>query len=901
MNRILSILFLLSLNSNGIMAQTWQQTPMYGGGYVTGLIPHPTDTDQLYARIDVGGIYHTTDGGDNWSSLTQDIIKDSKRNFQVRSFAIDSNTPNDMYFITGNSQYSTDAALWISSDSGNNWSRQQAPLSIGGNGFARSSGETLVIHPTDNTQLIMGGQPTFDWGTNSFNGDGGLYQYDKTNGQFTALAGNTLDNAWINSIKVHPTNTDLLFISTVVFTINSGTTTNEGLWTYQISTGILTQIKTEEVFDFDFDSGSANTIVTTQSNGISYTTNGGTTWSALNAPFGHDYNYFVTCHPSQANHWFFGYWDAFGANGIVETTDGGNNYYETKYNGGTNQSQVIHPSYANDNYKPGFGNSNSTLIFTDANTAYATDWHGVWKTTDAASDLVTNTTAGNTDNSNWSWTWKTQGIYNLVQVRLSVHPTDANTIYHCLADIGYYTSTDGNTTASHPSLFPITSTYNIQMAPSDPNVGYAVGKHHSGKGRIVRTSDAGSSWVEPVSNFVWGSSYFETNNSAAVTDIQISSVDEDVFIVGIESGSMSNQVYRSNDGGMTYASWDNGITTMGIFKTWTPLDKLIKDANGTTFYIYHQSQLYKRDLSDAAWVSLTNPTGTGWFAQVISHPTDTNILYATQYNNGIYKSIDGGNSWTAIPSNGMRTTAITSYQNRIVVVDGDDANTQKPMNLFYSDDDGLNWNAVGTSGLYSMLNGIRLINPTTLIGWGENTGSARISLPAILPVEWLGFEARFNDRYDAVLNWSTLSETNNKGFEIYHSKDAGHWGKIGYVYGNENTAERTDYEFIHPNPSLGKNYYYLKQLDFSGDFERSEIRILDLIADAFQLYPNPTQDELYITGKGGIPFQIVDLNGRTIYEGITQEGQSRIAVSGWERGTYIWMTSMQTTQFILID
>lgn len=709
--------------------QSWQQMPMYGGGYVTGLIPHPEEVDTLYARIDVGGIYTTTNAGDTWEPLTQNIIKDNKRNFQVRSFTIDETNTDKMYFISGNSPYSKHAALWLSNDAGENWTRKKSPLTIGGIGFARSSGETLLVHPTNKNLLFIGGQPTFNYGSNEWNTDGGFYKYDISNGVFTELESLLLKDAWINGIKAHPTNTDILYISTLAFNMRGAVTSNKGLWTYKISTDTLTQIKMEEVFDFDFDATNPTTIITTQTAGISISTDAGASWSTTSAPFSYDYNYFVTAHPTDAGHWFFGYWDNFGKSGIIETTDAGSFYQKTKYHTGTNKSKIIYPAYAANNYKPSFGNSPSTLIFTNNATAFVADWYGVWKTTDAATDLVTNPLSANTENSNWTWTWKTKGIYNLVQLRISTHPTDDNVFYNCLADIGYYTSSDAGATATHPTIFPITSTYNIQMAPSNPLTGYAVGKHHSNKGgRIVKTTDGGTNWVEVVGGFIWGASYFEKNNSKAITDIQISDKDENVFILGIAKGRMTNQVYRSNDGGLTYFSWDEGITVKDIFKTWTPLDKLIKDADGETFYIYHREQIYKRALTDAAWILMSNPSTTGWYSQVIAHPSIPATLYATQYGNGIFKSSDNGTTWSSIPSNRMRTTAITALQNRIVVIDANQPAWNKTMDVFYTDNEGITWNNVGVEGLPSMLNGIKLLKHDKLLGWGENTGGAMIDL-----------------------------------------------------------------------------------------------------------------------------------------------------------------------------
>jgi hypothetical protein len=89
-----------------------------------------------------------------------------------------------------------------------------------------------------------------------------------------------------------------------------------------------------------------------------------------------------------------------------------------------------------------------------------------------------------------------------------------------------------------------------------------------------------------------------------------------------------------------------------------------------------------------------------------------------------------------------------------------------------------------------------------------------------LPVELSMF--RGEEQY---LLWTTQSETQNKGWEIERSSDAKTWSNIGFVEGFGNSSQKLDYHF--ELKEFGKYYYRLKQIDFDGHFEYSEITFLD--------------------------------------------------------------------------
>ncbi|NWF50925.1 MAG: T9SS type A sorting domain-containing protein [Ignavibacteriaceae bacterium] len=112
---------------------------------------------------------------------------------------------------------------------------------------------------------------------------------------------------------------------------------------------------------------------------------------------------------------------------------------------------------------------------------------------------------------------------------------------------------------------------------------------------------------------------------------------------------------------------------------------------------------------------------------------------------------------------------------------------------------------------------------------------------APIPVELTSFTASANNGI-VELNWSTATETNNKGFEIERSVN-GQFVNIGYVAGHGTVTEKQNYSFVDRNLSAGTYTYRLKQIDFNGEFEYSNEVEVEVSAPAeFSLgqnYPNP--------------------------------------------------------------
>ncbi|MBK7228842.1 MAG: agmatine deiminase family protein [Ignavibacteriales bacterium] len=146
----------------------------------------------------------------------------------------------------------------------------------------------------------------------------------------------------------------------------------------------------------------------------------------------------------------------------------------------------------------------------------------------------------------------------------------------------------------------------------------------------------------------------------------------------------------------------------------------------------------------------------------------------------------------------------------------------------------------------------------------------------IVPVELLSFAASSIEN-TVTLNWSTVTETNNSGFEIQRLKDSKIeklkvWEKIGFIRGNGTTTEPKSYSFVDKDITAGKYQYRLKQIDFNGSFEYSNVISVELdLPTKFTLeqnYPNPFNPSTIISYQlpkaGNVTLKVFDVLGREV-------------------------------------
>jgi hypothetical protein len=98
--------------------------------------------------------------------------------------------------------------------------------------------------------------------------------------------------------------------------------------------------------------------------------------------------------------------------------------------------------------------------------------------------------------------------------------------------------------------------------------------------------------------------------------------------------------------------------------------------------------------------------------------------------------------------------------------------------------------------------------------------------PTSLPIELLYFRGK-NDGETNILYWSTATEINNDYFTIEKSYDGYVFNIIDYIEGAGYSTHQLYYEYHDSNLQPFITYYKLKQTDYDGKYEYSEIISVD--------------------------------------------------------------------------
>jgi hypothetical protein len=155
-------------SGTGTTAQgtAWASVKFGGGGYVTGLIFHPTTANVLYARTDIGGAYRWNQSNLSWTPITDGLgFGAAESSYHgIESIAVDPNNDQLVYMAAGmyNSD-KADARLYISSDRGDRWTYVNLPFSTGGNNGGRAIGERLMVDPNKPSTMFYGSRTAGLW------------------------------------------------------------------------------------------------------------------------------------------------------------------------------------------------------------------------------------------------------------------------------------------------------------------------------------------------------------------------------------------------------------------------------------------------------------------------------------------------------------------------------------------------------------------------------------------------------------------------------------------------------------------------------------------------------------------------------------------------------------------
>lgn len=141
-----------------------------GGGFVTGFVFHPTVSDLLYCRTDIGGTYRYDFNSDQWVSLIDHATDPGVWETYPLSIALDKQNPNYLYVLTG---LIPTHKIAFSDHYGENFVYYDTPFipekgntaTVHGNAPGRSTGERLVVDPNDSDILYLGTMEDGLWKT----------------------------------------------------------------------------------------------------------------------------------------------------------------------------------------------------------------------------------------------------------------------------------------------------------------------------------------------------------------------------------------------------------------------------------------------------------------------------------------------------------------------------------------------------------------------------------------------------------------------------------------------------------------------------------------------------------------------------------------------------------------
>lgn len=235
----------------------------------------------------------------------------------------------------------------------------------------------------------------------------------------------------------------------------------------------------------------------------------------------------------------------------------------------------------------------------------------------------------------------------------------------------------------------------------------------------------------------------------------------------------------------------------------------------------------------------------------------------------------------------------------------------------YSIDNGVNWSQVYNLSnnsensyrpRFGLFRPIPLSSPPgadflTVVWYDYTTGNAEILGKEIehyfgnlVPVELISFSASAQNG-TVRLNWSTATETNNRGFEIERkpAEETDGWVNAGFVNGAGTTTSVRKYTFEDIPPKSGKYVYRLTQIDYDGTRRELATEEVDHnTKESFYLsqnYPNPARDKTVINYRvpgdkegAGVPvsLKMYDQLGREVLtpvNAIQPEGSYSVTIN----------------------
>lgn len=137
-----------------------------------------------------------------------------------------------------------------------------------------------------------------------------------------------------------------------------------------------------------------------------------------------------------------------------------------------------------------------------------------------------------------------------------------------------------------------------------------------------------------------------------------------------------------------------------------------------------------------------------------------------------------------------------------------------------------------------------------------------------LPVELLSFTAERTSADQVELGWSTATEHNNAGFEVWRQLEGEPvFTRVAWVDGAGESQQLLHYHQMDANMANTVSYYQLRQVDRDGTGAWSAVvPVQGSAAPGLVVWPNPAHDHFTLHGADALqgPVELLDASGRLV-------------------------------------
>jgi len=173
----------------------------------------------------------------------------------------------------------------------------------------------------------------------------------------------------------------------------------------------------------------------------------------------------------------------------------------------------------------------------------------------------------------------------------------------------------------------------------------------------------------------------------------------------------------------------------------------------------------------------------------------------------------------------------------------------------------------------------------------NNQGVFNICLGTSLPIELTEFDGYDEDKVNHV-HWITASELNNDYFTLEKSEDGMTWDELTRIEGAGNSSIDLYYKYTDEHPHIFYTYYRLKQTDFDGKYEYSDIIAIENSSTVFYTYTT-SPDDGFIYLSSSYYFELFNTMGQRVDFGEADKINTNILT----QGVYILRVGNYTQKF----